>query len=187
MNTIITNFESAFFHLASFASFDHFIALILFGIVFQLKDWKLYFTLLLSITIGSIAGLLLCSLKVVSLSISTIKLLLACSILLVSINNLFSNNGSSSAIRFNSLALVGIAMGIGLYGHLSQRTGSSFSFLPFLGYNLGVIAAYFVISFAALLFAALTLLVFKTERKSFNLVISGIGVGISLVLIFLRY
>ncbi|MBN2598569.1 HupE/UreJ family protein [Labilibaculum sp.] len=187
MNTILSSFESAFYHLIYFSSFEPFMLLVLFGITFQLKDWKAYFSLLLALVIGSIAGLLLCNFSIINFSGRTVKLILAISILMVGIQNLISGQGSASTIKYNFFALIGIVLGIGINLHYKNVYGSSFSLYPFTGYNLGASVSYFLISFCSLLLSSLLMLIFKTDRKSFNLVITGIGIGIALVLIYLRY
>ncbi len=187
MNTILASFESAFYHLLSFSSFEPFILLVLFGIAFQLKDWKAYFSLLLALVIGSVVGLSLCNFTIINFSLSTVKLILPLAILLVGIQNILSNQGSASTIKYNFFAIIGIILGIGINLHYKNVYGSTFSFYPFTGYNLGATVSYFLISFSSLLVPSLLMLVFKTDRRSFNLVITGIGIGIALVLIYLRY
>ena len=187
MSTIISSFESAFYYLVSFSSFDHFMILILFGIIFQLKDWKHYFSLFLALCVGSLAGLILCSVDIINFSASTIRLLMAFSFLAVGIHHLISGNTSPNAIRYNFFALVGIVLGVGISGHYARMFGNGFSFQSTTGYALGLLAGYLIISLLSLLLSSVSLAVFRTDRKSFNLAISGIGVGISLVLIYLRY
>ncbi len=187
MNSILSSFESALYHLISFSSFEPFMLLVLFGIAFQIKDWKAYFSLLLALVIGSIVGLLLCNFTILNFSTSTIKLILAFSILMVGIQNLLASQSSASTIRYNFFAIIGIILGVGINMHYKSIYGSGFSFYPFTGYNLGTTVSYFLISFSSLLVSSLLMLVFKTDRRSFNLVITGIGIGIALVLIYLRY
>lgn len=187
MNIILSSFESAFYHLTSFSSFEPFMLLVLFGITFQIKDWKPYLSLLLALVIGSIVGLLLCNFAIISFSSLTVKLILAISILMVGIQNLLTSHSSASAIRYNFFALTGIILGIGINLHYQKVYGSGFSFYSFMGYNLGATTSYFLISFISMLVSSLLMLVFKTDRRSFNLVITGIGIGIALVLIYLRY
>lgn len=187
MNVILSNIEVAFYHLISFSSFEPFILLVLFGITFQLKEWKALLALLMALSIGSIVGLLVCSLDVLNLTVATIKLILAAAILTLGMQNLFASSHSASTLRYNLFALLGIILGIGVYIHYQKHLGSQFSLYPFIGYNLGAILSYLLISFASMLLSSLIMLVFKTDRRSFNLVISGIGIGVSLVLIYLRY
>nr|WP_320120117.1 hypothetical protein [uncultured Marinifilum sp.] len=187
MNTLITSLESAFFHLISLSSFDLFLILILFGIVFQLKDYKSYLSLLLALSLGSIIGLLLASLNISNFSPSTIKLALAIVFLCIGIHNIISRNLSANAIRYNYFALSGLALGTALSLHYSKIYGPDFKFFTFAGYSLGTLSAYLLISFVAILISSLIVALFKTDRRSFNLVISGVGIGIALVFIYLRH
>lgn len=187
MNTILSSFQSAFYYLVSFSSFELFMILVLFGITFQIKDLKAYFALLLALLVGSVVGLLLCNISIIHLSTPNVKLLLAVTILLLGIQNLLSSSNSASTIRYNFFAVIGIILGIGINLHYKNSYGTSFSLYPFIGYNLGATISYFLISFSSLLLSSLLMLVFKTDRRSFNLVLSGIGIGIALVLIYIRY
>ena len=187
MNTILSSFKIAFYHLISFSSFEPFMLLVLFGITFQIKDWKAYLSLLLALTIGSIVGLLVCNLDILNLSTAIVKLILAGSILAIGIQNLMLSNGSASTLRYNLFVLLGIILGIGIHLHYQKHTGNNFLIYSFIGYNLGATLSYLLISFVSMILSSLTMLVFKTDRRSFNFVISGIGIGIALVLIYLRY
>lgn len=187
MNTILSSLETAFFNMMSFSQFEPFMILVLFGITLQLKDWKPYLSLLLAITVGSTIGLLLCNLDIINFSISTVKLTLAFAILLIGIQNLLINGNSNSTIRYNIFAILGLILGIGINMHYSKIYGTEFSLYPFLGYNLGAVISYLAISFTSLLLSSLGMILFKTDRRSFNLVVSGIGIGIALVLIYIRY
>ncbi|MGQ1909863.1 hypothetical protein ACT3CE_08750 [Marinifilum sp. RC60d5] len=186
MNTLITSLESAFFHLVSLSSFDLFLILALFGIVFQLKDYKSYLSLLLALSLGSIVGLLLANMNITNFSASTIRLALAIAFLCIGIHNIVSKNLSANAIRYNYYALSGLALGTALSLHYTKIYGSGFKFFTFAGYSLGTLSAYLIISFVAILISTLIVVLFKTDRRSFNLVISGIGIGIALVFIYLR-
>lgn len=187
MNTVITSLESTFFHLISTSSFDLFLTLVLFGIVFHLKEYKNYLSLFLALSVGTIVGFLLASLNVTSFSYSTIKLGVAFAFIGVGIHNMISNSPNANAVRYNFFALIGLILGTNIELHYTKIFGSGFKFLSFSGYTLGAIVAFLLISFISCILSSLLLMVFKTDRKSFNLAISGIGVGIAIVLIYLRY
>lgn len=187
MQQFLSGFESAFSYLISFSLFDHFLILLLFGIVFQLKEWKNLSALFLALGIGSIVGLLLANFKITHFSYSTIRLATAISLLAVGVHHMISNNLSANAIRYNFFALIGLAVGTSISLHYLKSFGSNLKFIHLSGYSLGVLAAYLIIILVGLLISALIIAVFKTDRKSFKLSISGIGIGIALVLIYLRY
>jgi len=187
MNTVITSLESAFFHLISTSSFDLFLTLVLFGIVFQLKEYKNYLSLFLALSVGTLVGFLLASVNITNFSNSTIKLGIALAFIGVGIHNMISISPSANAIRYNFFALIGLILGTSVELHYTRMFGSGFKFLSFSGYTLGAIIAFLLISLVSCLVSSLLLTVFKTDRKSFNLAISGIGIGIAIVLIYLRY
>ncbi|NOU58966.1 hypothetical protein [Marinifilum caeruleilacunae] len=187
MQDFLSGFESAFSLLISLSSFDHFLLLLLFGIVFQLKDWKSYFSLLVAISIGTIAGFLLAAFKVTYFSASTIKLVSAIAFCAVGIHHMVSNSLSANAFRYNFFALIGLITGTSISLYYLRSFGSNLKFFHLSGYSLGVVSAFFVISFVGILISSLMLALFKTDRRKFNLAISGIGVGMAIMLIYLRY
>ncbi|WP_421919941.1 hypothetical protein [Marinifilum sp.] len=187
MQQFLSGFEFAFSYLISLSYFDHFLILFLFGIVFQFKDLKNILSLFLAICIGTIAGFLLAIFKVTFFSIATIKLATAFAFLTVGVHHIISNSLSANAIRYNFFAAIGLVTGTGICFHYVKGFGRSIQFLHTSGYGLGILAAYFLISLAGLLISSLIIVVFKTDRRSFNLGISGIGIGIALVLIYMRY
>lgn len=187
MQHFLSGFESAFSLLISLSSIDHFFLLLLFGIVFQLRDWKSYFSLFLALGIGTIAGFLLAVFKLTFFSASTIKLAMAIAFCAVGIHHMVSNSLSVNAIRYNFFALIGLITGTSISLSYLKAFGSSLKFFHLSGYNIGVLAAFFVISFMGILLSALIVALFKTDRRSFNIAISGMGIGMALMLIYLRY
>jgi len=187
MNTIFSSFQTSFNYLISGSSFDHLLILILIGIIFQLKDLKKYFTLMLALIIGTGIGFLLNTLNIFNFSIYSIKLTMAISILAVGIHNLLSTNTVINAIRYNFFAIIGIIMGIGLNNYYEKIYPSKLAFTTVLGFNLGILTAYLAITIISLLLSSLVLLIFKIEKKNYHIAMAGIGIGISLMLIFFRY
>jgi hypothetical protein len=185
MNVLINYLESAFFYLISASSFELFTTLALFGIIFLLRDWKTYFALLLALCVGSICGLILMQTDLLNFSANTRKLLLYSAILMMGVHHISTHSINSNVFRYNFFALIGLILGISLSSHYGND--NSFSLIKFTGYNLGVSAAYFVISFCSILISTLVLLVFKTDKRSYNLTLSGIGIGMALILLYLRY
>jgi hypothetical protein len=187
MQQLFLSMESAFYYLISLSSFDHFLILVLFGICFQLKDWKQFLSLYFALTIGSIAGLLLADFKITYFSASTIKLALSIGFCAVGIHHIISNSMSANAVRYNFFAIIGLILGTSVSLHYIHLYGYSLKFYKLAGYSLGITLSYLVVSFSALLISSLIIALFKTDRRSFNIAVSGIAIGVSLVLIYLRY
>ncbi|WP_209319912.1 HupE/UreJ family protein [Ancylomarina longa] len=187
MNMIFSSFQTSFNYLISISSFDHFLILLFVGSIFHLKNPKSYLSLILALIIGSSIGFVLSNLNVLNFSSSSIKLAMAISFLAIGIHNMLSTNIIANAIRYNFFALIGVVIGISLNSYFVRIYGSNFSFSKSIGFNLGIFAAYIAITLSSLLLSNLLLLIFKMEKKSYYLAISGIGIGISLVLIYLRY
>ena len=187
MDVFISSFKSAFFYLISIASFDHFILLILLGIIFLFKDWKNYLCILLFLFLGSVIGLLLTQFGIIKFDISTRQLVLAIAFGTVGVHHLIFQNFTNNTLRYNFFSLIGICYGIGLTGHFNRLYGSHISFFNFSGYAMGKLSAYFLISGLSILLSNLLLRVLKTDRRSYELTTSGIAIGMAIMLIYSRF
>jgi len=182
MDHLIYSFEIALKHLCQASSFQHILFLIILGVFFSLKDWKTYLLILLALCSGSLVGLSLSVFKAVSLTNGTIHLLAIISLVIVSLNGIFSNRVST--LHYNIFVLIGMMQGFILSLHHKATLGSSFKFLSYLGYNLGNFSAFLIISFISLLVCTLTLTIFNTDRHKISLVLSGLGLGVALMMYF---
>ena len=187
MQQLLLSMESAFYYLISTSSFDHLLVLLLFGFGFQLNDWKKYLSLFLAISIGSIVGFLLAIFQITFFSVNTIKLALAISVCATGLHLMISSNISANTIRYNFFIVIGLIIGTGISLHYFKLFGKGLQFYKLTGYTLGSTIGYFTISFIGILLSSIVVALFRTDRRSFSIAISGIGIGIALVLIYLRY
>jgi len=182
MDKIIYSFEIAFRHLCQFSAIHQILFLLIIGVFFSFKDWKTYLLILLALCSGSLVGLSLAVFKAVSLTKATIHLLAIISLVIVSLNGIFSNR--ITTLHYNIFVLIGIMQGFVLSLHHKVILGSSFKFLSYLGYNLGTFSAFLIISFISLLICTLILVLFKTDKQKISLVLSGLGLGVALMMYF---
>jgi hypothetical protein len=182
MDKLIYSFEIALRHLCQFSAIHQILFLIIIGAFFSFRDWKTYLLILLALCSGSLLGLSLSVFKAVSLTKATIHLLAIISLVMVSLNGIFSNRVST--LHYNIFVLIGIMQGFVLSLHYKATLGISFKFLSYLGYNLGSFTGFLLISFLSLLVCTLILTLFKTDKHKISLVLSGLGLGVALMMYF---
>lgn len=182
MDKLIYSFEIAFRHLCQFSTIHQILFLTIIGTFFSFRDWKTYLLIILALCSGSVLGLSLAAFKAVSLTKVTIHLLAIISLIIVALNGIFSNR--ITTLHYNIFVLIGIMQGFVLSLHYKTVLGSNFKFMSYLGYNIGSFAAILIISFLSLLVCTLILTLFKTDKHKISLVLSGIGLGVALMMYF---
>lgn len=187
MQQLFSSMESAFYYLISTSSFDHILILLLFGFCFQLSDWKKYLSLFLAISIGSVVGFLLAVFQVTFFSVSIIKLIMAIGVCVTGLHLMISSNISANTIRYNFFVIIGLLVGTGISLHYFKMFGRGLQFYTLAGYSLGSLIGYLTISIIGLLLSSIIVSLFRTDRRSFSIAASGIGIGIALVIIYMRY
>ncbi len=182
MDQFTYSFEIVLRHFFQFKAIHQILFLIITGVFFSFKDWKTYLLIILALCAGSLLGLSLSVFKAVNFTKETIHLLAIISLLIVSLNTIFSNK--ITTLHYNIFVIIGIMQGFVLSLHYKTALGSSIKSLPYLGYNLGSFSSFLLISFLSLLGCTLILALFKTDRRKVTLILSGLGLGVALMMYF---
>ena len=182
MDQLIYSFKIAFRHLCQISVIHQILFLTIIGAFFSFKDWKTYLLIILALCSGSLLGLSLALFKVVILTKHTIHLLAIISLIIVSLNAIFSNRITS--IHYNTFVLIGVMQGFILSPHYKTVLGTNVKLYTYLGYNLGTFTGFLIISFISLLICTLILSFFKTDKHKISLILSGIGLGVALLMYF---
>ena len=178
-------------HIADFKGYDHILFISTLCAVYLFKQWKQVLVLITAFTIGHTTTLALATLHVIHFSSKWIEFLIPITIFLTSVGNMFERNDlvkpGSQHIKYGTAMFFGLIHGLGFSFYLRSLLGVEHSIvLPLFAFNLGIeLGQIMIVSFVlTLTFMLVNWL--KFERREWSLVLSGAGMGISLILISQR-
>ncbi|MBT3244678.1 MAG: HupE/UreJ family protein [Bacteroidetes bacterium] len=178
-------------HIADFKGYDHILFIITLCAVYQLRDWKNILILVTAFTIGHSLTLVLATFNIVRISGDLIEFLIPVTILLTAVGNILQKKDSFSKshhrYKYGLAMFFGLIHGLGFSNYLRSLLSSEDSLAgPLFSFNLGIEIGQLIIVSIFLLFGLLLLNLMKFKPREWNLLISGAGIGISLILIFER-
>lgn len=189
-----TYFQLGFEHITDIDGYDHMLFLLALCGVYLYRDWQKILILVTAFTIGHSTTLALAVLNVVPVNAAWIEFLIPVTIVTTSIKNIVGgsqneeSNESPQGIRAWTLELnylmalaFGLIHGMGFSNYLRSLLGDDL-LLPLFSFNIGlelgqllVVAVIFLVQFA--LINAISV-----KHKYWNLVVSLVAGGISLLL-----
>ncbi len=183
--------DLGFEHIIDIGSYDHILFVITLCGIYILKQWKNVLVLVTAFTIGHSITLVLATLNLIYIPNNIIELLISVTIFITSIFNIIHKGTDYSKIlhriKYFTALFFGLIHGLGFASSLRSMLGIEDSLvLPLFGFNLGLEIGQLVIVFTILLIAFVFINFLKVSRREWNLVISGAGAGISLILIIER-
>ena len=142
-------------------------------------------------TIGHSTSLVLATFDVIRVSGEWIEFLIPVTILLTAVGNIFQKKESYSVghhkYKYGLALFFGLIHGLGFSNYLKALLSSEDNLAgPLFSFNLGIELGQIIIVSGFILAGLITINLFKARSREWNLVISGAGIGISLILIFER-
>jgi hypothetical protein len=182
-------------HITDLKGFDHILFIISLCAIYSIIQWKDAIVLVTAFTIGHSATLGLASLNFVHVDSNLIEFLIPGTILITCIVNFFHKFKGSiyreplkyKIARYLIALSFGLIHGLGFSNYLRNLFGKEDSIIKQLfSFNLGLELGQILIVIIALLFNFLMTSGFNITRKTWNLILSGIVFGMSLILVFER-
>jgi len=178
-------------HIADFKGYDHILFIITLCAVYQVNHWKKILILITAFTLGHSTSLVLATFNIVRVSGEWVEFLIPVTILLTGIGNILQKKEAYSRshhIYKYSLALFfGLIHGLGFSNYLRSLLSSEDKLAgPLFSFNLGIELGQIIIVSVFLLAGFIIINLMKARPREWNLVFSGAGIGISLILIFER-
>ena len=179
-------------HIADFRGFDHILFLLALCATYDLKHWKKVLILVTAFTAGHSLTLILATLDLIHFSSAIVEFLIPITILLTCIGNFLqkSDKFSSRAHLFKYLIALffGLIHGLGFSFYLRSLLGQEDSIVgPLFAFNVGLELGQIIIVLIVLLITWLLVNLLKVKHREWNLILSGAGTGISLILILERW
>ena len=180
-----------FQHITNIQGYDHILFVIVLCAVYRLKDWKKIALLVTAFTIGHSITLALATLNLISYSTKLIELLIPITIVLACLINFFHKSTTYSLdvekpsfFRYPVAMIFGLIHGMGFSNYLKSLLGTEQSiWQPLLAFNIGLELGQLVIVVIELIISSLLLDIFRVKKHNWNLILSGIVLGIALTLI----
>ena len=180
-----------FQHITNIQGYDHILFVIALCAVYRLKDWKKIALLVTAFTIGHSITLALATLNLISYSTKLIELLIPMTIVLTCLINFFHKSTTYSLdvekpsfFRYPVAMIFGLIHGMGFSNYLKSLLGTEQSiWQPLLAFNIGLEFGQLVIVVIVLIISSLLLDIFRVKKHNWNLILSGIVLGIALTLI----
>lgn len=185
-------FELGLSHIADLQGYDHILFLISLCAVYSFKQWRSILILITGFTIGHCTTLVLATLKFINVSSSLIEFLIPVTILITALANIIFRNENLSnrlkLIKYTAAVFFGLIHGLGFSNYLKSLLGTESDIVkPLLAFNIGIeIGQIFIVSII-LTTSLLAIKTFKLKSKDWSFVLSGAGIGISLILMLERF
>ncbi len=179
-------------HIVEFAAYDHILFLVALSAVYTLRDWKHALILITAFTIGHSLTLALATMRIILIDAKLVEFLIALTILLSALANIFYKGKEISKrlhiYKYLMALFFGLIHGLGFSDYLLSLLGKEQSIVePLFAFNLGVEGGQFVIDIIILSLTTLLVRYLKSPKREVNLVLSGMAIGVSLILIVERF
>ena len=185
-------FELGLSHITDLQGYDHILFLITLCAVYSFKQWRSVLILITGFTIGHCTTLVLATFEFINISSDFIEFLIPVTILITAIANIVfrKDNFSNRLQSFKYIAALffGLIHGLGFSNYLKSLLGSESGIVkPLLAFNIGIELGQIFIVFIILSISILAINIFKMKKQDWSLVMSGTGLGVSLILILERF
>lgn len=178
-------------HIMDFRGYDHILFILTLCAVYFFREWKRVLILITAFTIGHSTTLVLATLDVVKISTGLIEFLIPLTIFLTALFNATYKyekvNKRLHMMKYAAALFFGLIHGLGFSTYLRNLLGSESSIVkPLLAFNIGIELGQIIIVLVIMSFTWLVVNVLQARRREWNLLISGAGLGISLVMMIER-
>ncbi|MFN8259062.1 MAG: HupE/UreJ family protein [Bacteroidales bacterium] len=183
--------DLGFHHIIDFRAYDHLLFIICLCAVYRFNEWKHVAILVTAFTLGHSSALALSTLNILAIKSELVEFLIPLTIFITAVANILvkSTDYSASLHRFKYItALVfGLIHGLGFSNFLKSLLGNEESIItPLFAFNLGLEIGQLLVVSAIFVIALITIDYLKALKREWSLVLSGMGLGVSLILMFER-
>jgi uncharacterized membrane protein len=179
-------------HIADFNGYDHILFIVILCAVYKPGEWKRVLILVTAFTLGHSLTLALATLNWIQFSRDWIEFLIPVTIFITAWFNIAMYSERKNKIlhsaKYMGALFFGLIHGMGFSSYLRSLLGAEEKLLaPLFSFNLGIEIGQILIVVVIMLLGYLFSHIRSGRRIDWNLVVSGAGMGISLVLIIERF
>ena len=179
-------------HIADLKGYDHILFMLTLCAVYSLKEWKKVLVLVTAFTIGHSLTLALATLDLIRMDGDLIEFLIPLTIFVTAIANLFvrkqKGNSGLYYLRYAAALFFGLIHGLGFSNYLRSLLGSERGLvLPLFSFNVGIEVGQIIIVSLIMLLTKVVVDLLGLPKREWHVLLSGAGLGISLVLMLERF
>lgn len=179
-------------HIADLKGYDHILFILTLCVVYRLTEWRKLLILITAFTIGHSLTLVLATLNLLRIDGDLIEWLIPLTIFSTALANVLMDRKQYSPalhkFKYFAALFFGLIHGLGFSNYLRALLGSEKSMLlPLFSFNLGIEIGQILIVAIILLLSMVVIDLLKYPRRDWHLLLSGAGLGISLILMIERF
>lgn len=179
-------------HIADLKGYDHILFILSLCVVYSLKEWRRVLILITAFTIGHSLTLALATLDLIRVNGDLIEFLIPLTIFLTALANVISRKQDVSPLlhylKYSAALFFGLIHGLGFSNYLRSLLGSEKGLaLPLFSFNVGIEAGQLMIVVAIMTLSKVMIDLLKFPRREWHVLLSGAGLGVSLVLMIDRF
>ena len=179
-------------HIADLKGYDHILFILILCAVYSFKEWRRVLILVTAFTIGHSLTLALATLDLIRVDGDVIEFLIPLTIFITALANVLTKNQKVSTfhhyLKYTAALFFGLIHGLGFSNYLRSLLGSEKGLLlPLFSFNIGIEVGQVLIVSIIMLLTFLIVDLLKFPRRDWHILLSGAGMGISLILMFERF
>jgi len=179
-------------HIVNLKAYDHILFILTLCVVYSLKEWRRVLVLITAFTIGHSLTLALATLDLVRVDGDLIEFLIALTIFVTALVNLMVRGKKVTALqhylKYAAALFFGLIHGLGFSNYLRSLLGTEKGLvLPLFSFNVGIETGQIMIVISILLLSKVAVDLLRVPRRVWYMVLSGAGLGVSLVLMIERF
>ena len=179
-------------HIADLKGYDHILFIMILCAVYSFKEWRRVLILVTAFTIGHSLTLALATLDLIRVDGDVIEFLIPLTIFITALANVLTKNQKVSTfhhyLKYTAALFFGLIHGLGFSNYLRSLLGSEKGLLlPLFSFNIGIEVGQVLIVSVIILLTFLLVDLLKFPRRDWHILLSGAGMGISLILMFERF
>ena len=179
-------------HIADLKGYDHILFILTLCAVYSLKEWKRVLILVTAFTIGHSLTLALATLDLVRVDGDLIEFLIPLTIFVTALANVLTRTQRVTStlhyLKYSAALFFGLIHGLGFSNYLRSLLGSERGLvLPLFSFNVGIEAGQILIVTVIMLLTKVVVDLLHYPRREWHVLMSGAGLGVSLVLMIERF
>jgi len=176
-----TYFQLGFEHITDLNGYDHMLFLLALCAAYVYSDWKKILVLVTAFTIGHSITLALAVLNIIPINGAWIEFLIPVTIVATAAKNIISKQGKAATATYLMALGFGLIHGMGFSNYLRSLLGDEL-LMPLFSFNIGLEVGQLLVVSVVFLMQFAILNTTSVKHKHWNVVVSLVAGGISLLL-----